>query len=187
MKSTLKLLSALGLIIFSVSCGDDEKTPEANPIVGSWVIDTYLIENVPDAYSNNEGSELSSLFGEDSYVLEVLANGTYNRALSFSSPSEVFDESGEWLLEENSFLLDPTGSGIGLDNDFEVLKSTKTDLRLSIEVNFSLVPDIYFDTVTDQYRNYLQNLSNEEFDSVYSNVLTRPTLVDLVFDFDLKR
>jgi hypothetical protein len=179
MKGILKLITACSLLLLIVSCSDDE--PKVNPIVGEWKIDTYILTNLPEAYKSNEGYEFSSLWGESSYILSFIDETNYTRVLATSS--EEISEEGEWSLNDDELSLDPDGAGLNLFNDFTVLTSKTGDLVLSTEVTFGLIPDIYFDTVTQKYRDYLMTLTDDQLDSI-DDVLTQGVLLDLVYDFD---
>ncbi|MFT6868004.1 MAG: hypothetical protein ACJA08_002852 [Cyclobacteriaceae bacterium] len=180
MKGILKLTLAFAITLFGISCSDDE--PKVNPIIGNWVIDSFVIENVPSAFSSNEGQEFASLWGESKYTLSFTADNQYTRVISFSS--DDLSEEGEWELDDDELTLDPDGTGLNIFEDFTVVKSEKTDLILKAEVVFGFIPDIYFDTVTQVYLDYLATLTEDQLDSI-NDELVQGVSVDLIYDFDL--
>lgn len=194
MKASIKLLSACLLLLFIISCGEDE-APAKNPLIATWAIDSYIIKNVPDAYNRSEGQELSTLRGETNYEITFDKSG-YTRNISvglIAGGDTVLSETGEYEYLDGELVLDPDGQGFdqyqifSLFDEFKVENLLPNDLKLSVEITFPLVPNNYYDTVSEKYQTYLRGLPEAEFDSIYDNVLTQPVLVDLLYDFDLKR
>jgi len=184
-------LFLLGLVLSVFSCDEESETEEdVNLLVGEWALDSYVIANVPSDFSGWEDYELQgTLWGESSYAFIFNEDGTYTRSLAFldtSGEEVVFSEEGDWE-EEDSFLeLDPEGSEIGINEEFDVVEVDDKDLVLSIDINFDLIPDLYYDTVTTEYTDYLDSLFVADID-LYGDVvdeLFQTTAVTINYEFD---
>ncbi|WP_258102794.1 hypothetical protein [Marinoscillum sp. MHG1-6] len=194
MKKVIKLLPALVLLFVLVSCKDDE--PEKNPMLGTWVVDSYIYTNLPASYSIWEEYEEVSYYGESSYKL-TFTETAYTRDLAFiGSPTygnSTFTESGEWSMAEGYLTLDPTGQPIGLENSFKIISATGSDLIMSSEESTFLYSDIYADTVTQAYFDYLDDLldtASAAYDTVeyinQLNTVLKLVNFELEHDFDLQ-
>lgn len=185
MKGFLKLSLALAFLSFGISCSDDE--PAKNPLVGSWVIDSYTFENFPSEYSRYEGGSSSTLFGEDKYEL-IITPDSYTRTLSLGSQVET--ESGEWSEEDGFLTLDPTGAGLGITEEFEIEIQTGSDLVMRASISDFLTSNTYADTVSTAYEDYLDSLATLEDDTKLLeelNKIYKLVTFDIVYDFDLQK
>lgn len=183
MKKIYLLILSIISITFLDSCGSDD-IPAPPHEVGEWDLDSYFFANLPSGFQDNEGAAFNIdqlSFGGvayDEYVISLKSDGTFVRNIDITGP-DVEDE-GTWELNDETLILD---SEVGGEQEWKVEKNESNDLWLSFETQNSFVPDIYFDTVTDEYRDYLDTLSEDQIDSVL-NSLSETVLFDLVFVFD---
>lgn len=176
------LLFGLGALLVMVSCKDDEE-PTPPHEVGVWELDSYVFVNFPAGFESNEDlafgvSQLS--FGGvtfEDYTLTLVKDGTF--ILEIGVPGPDIEDEGTWELDDEELILE------GEDSDLEwtVEKNEEDELWLSLETQSGFIPDIYYDTVTQVYRDYLETLTDAQLDSV-GNVLTQTVSFDLVYIFE---
>ena len=166
------------LTLFALSsCGSDDDGGPPPHIVGDWEFDSFILSNVPSAYSNNEGAILAidqiSFGGSaiESYGIEFIADGRFDRSIGVLGPD--LNDEGTWVLEDDELTLD--SDDIDDDEIFDVEKNEDDQLWLSVEVQFSLLPNAVADTLTNEYYN---GLSNEDKDALFDVVS-----LDLVYAF----
>lgn len=107
MKASLKLITALSILLFAISCGKDDEAP-VNPIVGKWKLKEITFVNAPTGFVPalvSDESE-SSIWGEDSYTMEFFSDGTYERELNNIFQGGGLDDSGSWELDDDDLDLD---------------------------------------------------------------------------------
>jgi hypothetical protein len=178
MKKSYLLLSAI--VIFLASCKDKD-SPVLPHEVGVWELDSYLFINFPTGFEDNDGSafELNQLtFGGatyNEYILNLKSDGTFVRNIDIPGPD--IEDSGKWELSDETLTLDSDDNG---ESEWKVEKNEDQDLWISFETQNAFLPDIYFDTVTQAYIDYLGTLTSDQLDSV-ANVLSEVVLFDLVF------
>jgi hypothetical protein len=178
MKKYYLILSAL--IVLLASCKDKD-SPVLPHEVGIWELDSYLFINFPSGFEDNDGTilEINQLtFGGASYneyVLNLKSDATYS--LEVDVPGPDIEDSGKWTLEDETLTLDSDDNG---EFEWKVEKNEDRDLWISYETQNAFLPDIYFDTVTQAYIDYLGTLTSDQLDSV-ANVLSEVVLFDLVF------
>ncbi len=177
------LLALLVLTLFISSCGGEDE-PTLDHEIGVWELDGYQFINFPDGFESLEElplglSDLS--FGTTSYedyLLTLDKNGEFIREIGVAGPD--IDDAGTWVLEEDVLILDSDDVG---ESEWNVEKNEEDDLWLSFETQNSFIPDIYYDTVTQTYLDYLETLTEEQIDSV-SAAIAEDVLFDLVFIFE---
>lgn len=171
-------------VALMVGCAKDDPAP-VNPVVGEWLLSQFTFTNLTDEFSDWEGFNGTSFWGEDTYQLNFVKDMTYSRELSFSS-GNVYTEEGDWESDEQDLFLDPDGSGIGIYNDFKVVEATEKDLTLSADINQYLIPNIYYDTVTQEYIDKLNMWETEDVDKYNAelNRILQLTSITLVYEFD---
>ncbi|MEO9475550.1 MAG: hypothetical protein ABJG41_08445 [Cyclobacteriaceae bacterium] len=176
MKGTLKLLAALSIILFTVSCSDDEPKPAPHE-VGDWELDSFFITDLPSDYQLNDGrtfgvSEI--LFGGiqfESYTITINANGSFSRKIGLINSPNLNDD-GSWEIDDDDFEL-VTEDG---DELFGIEKNESDQLWLSTPATFGLVKDDILDTLSQAWVN---SLTDEEY-----NALFDPVSLDLVYAFE---
>lgn len=107
MKKNL-LYALLITAAFLISCGDDE--PDVNPIVGSWVLDDFVISDTPAGFVLATDANQSNLFGESEYLFTINADGTYFRELERTNGD--IEDDGTWELDGNDLDLDVDNENI---------------------------------------------------------------------------
>lgn len=176
MKKYLLLIAILGTLGFS-SCDEDDPAPPPHE-VGEWNLKNFALINLPARFQMNEGRtfELSQL-GFESYRLNLLANGTYEREISVSGriPNE---DAGTYTMEEDALILNSENSND--DEDFSLEKNKNNRLWLSQPLQTGLFEDAILDTLTQEYLN---SLTEEEYQELLDNYLEQVNL-DLVFAFE---
>lgn len=181
MKKHLKLLPALALLLLFVACKDDEEPPAPHE-VGTWSLNNFAFKNMPNGFESWEGSlfDVDELTSLTSYVFTLQKDGTYTRRVGISGRLPEEDD-GKWTLVDNELTLE--SEQFTEDDVFGVDRNRDNELWLTQEITIGLIPDIYFDTVTQAYINYLNTLTDEQLDSVDA-VLTQYPLFDLVHLFE---
>lgn len=172
----------LGSFVFLLSCKDDEE-PEPPHEVGEWELDSYMFINFPAGFESNENlafgiSELS--FGGvsyEDYYLKLKNDGSFELKIGIPGPDVKL--TGTWELDDDELQLDSDDG----DQEWRVEKNEENDLWLSVETQSDFIPDIYYDTVSQSYNDYLNTLSEEQLDSV-ANVLFKVVTFDLVYVFE---
>lgn len=169
--------------ILATSCGGDD-APTPTHEVGTWELDSYQFINLPPGFSRNEGAAFAinqlsfgGIVFED-YTIILNLDGTFDREIGVTGPD--VDDSGTWTLEDDILNLESDTGGV---QDWEVQKNEDDDLHLSVESSFLFIPDIYFDTVTQTYLDYLDTLTDAQLDSVES-AIDEVVVMDLVYVFE---
>lgn len=184
MKNHLPLFALIALLLV-VSCKDKEE-PAPPHEVGVWALDSYLFINFPSEFEGYEGlaydiDELS--FGNgvvyDDYTLVLEKDGTYSLEIGITGPD--INDAGTWEIDNDELKLESTEDND--DQDWTIEKNEEDDLWLSFETQSAFIPDIYFDTVTQKYIDYLNTLTDQQLDSV-SNAISRVVSFDLVYVFE---
>jgi hypothetical protein len=176
------LVALLGGLVLFVSCGEDEE-PLPPHEVGVWELDSYVFINFPEAFSRYEGLAVgidAITFGGvtyEDYTLSLVKDGTASLEIGIQGPD--LDDSGTWELDGNDLEIAFESGDIA----WEVEKNEDDDLWLSEETQFSFIPNIYFDTVTQKYADYLETLSDSQLDSI-DNILFQSVSLDLVSVFE---
>ncbi|MCP4458394.1 MAG: hypothetical protein GY816_10290 [Cytophagales bacterium] len=178
------LPACLALTLFLSSCGSDDDGATLSHEIGVWELDGYQFINFPAGFESLEElplglSDLSfgNTFYED-YLLTLDKNGEFIREIGVAGPD--IDDAGTWVLEDDVLILDSDDVG---ESEWNVEINEDDDLWLSFETQNAFIPDIYFDTVSQTYLDYLDTLTDDQIDSV-SNVLLQDVLFDLVFIFE---
>ncbi|MCB0505462.1 MAG: hypothetical protein KDC58_08145 [Cyclobacteriaceae bacterium] len=182
MKKLLQI-SLLFTVAIVVSCSKDEPEP-INPVVGEWLQGSFSFTNLPADFSDWEGYEDVGFWGEDSYQLILNKDFTYSREITVGS--NVFNEEGDWETDDDNLFLDPDGQGLNIFEDFKVVEATSKDLTLSTDITILLIPNIYYDTVTQAYKDMLDIWETEDPDRYEEelNKIFQPTSATLVYEFD---
>lgn len=175
--------SLIFAIAIVVSCSKNDPEP-VNPVVGEWLLSGFTFTNLSNDYSYWEGYEGDAYWGEDSYELILNKDLTFSRMLTVGD--NVYDEEGDWETDEDDLFLDPDGSGIGIYEEFKVVEATEKDLTLSTDINEFLIPNIYYDTVSQEYIDMLNMWETEDPDKYEAelNKIFQLTSVTLSYEFD---
>ena len=185
MKRNLLLTFTIVSLVFINSCGSDDEPALAHE-VGQWTLDSYALQGFPVGFESNEGTILTveqvSFNGlpVDSYMLTLNNDGTYQRTIDVAGPD--LDDNGTWTLDDDDLILNRED---GNPQEFNVEKNEDNDLWLTERnsIGAEFIPDIYFDTVTQAYLDYLMTLNQTQLDSI-DNILSEVVQVDLVYIFD---
>lgn len=182
MKKFLHTFLIVGLVILA-SCTEDEPEP-VNPVIGEWLLSSFEFTNLDNDFSGWEGYTGPAYWGEDSYDLILNEDLTFSRVLLVGTND--FSEEGDWESDGEDIFLDPDGSGIGIYEDFTIIEATDKDLIMSTDINEFLVPDIYYDTVSQVYLDSLALWEVENVDRYTEelNKIFQLTAVTLVYEFD---
>ena len=172
-------------LVAATSCGKDDE-PEPLHEVGSWSLNGYALEDFPAGFESNEGFELDinqiRLGGVsvEGYHLTLSPDGNYER--SIENILSLIEENGEWSLENGLLSLTPEN---GNAQNFLVKKSEDDDLWFVEEnsIAASFVPDIFYDTVSQEYEAYLDTLTVAQLDSV-NEALSEVLELDLLYRFE---
>ena len=181
MKKNLFYFMLLPLVLMMACSSDDE--PEPTHEMGDWSLDSFILINLPDAFSSNENAvaPINAIsFGGvtfDSYDITLATDNTFTRRIAIDGPN--INDSGEWELASGRLTL-ATEDGT---EEFTVERNESDQLWLSEEAQFGFIPDIYFDTVTQTYIDFLNTLTDAQLDSVNSS-LTQAVTLDLVYAFE---
>ncbi|MEM6737561.1 MAG: hypothetical protein AAGC64_07365 [Bacteroidota bacterium] len=186
MKKLLLFNITLFFLLCGTSCGDDDEEPTLTHEIGEWSLDSYALQNFPAGFESNEGLLLRvdqiSLGGlsVESYKLVLNNDGTYTRSIDVTGPD--VNDNGTWELDDDDLELEPEDGDF---QEFSVARNENNDLWLVARngITTAFIPDIYFDTVTQSYLDFLDTLSNDQIDSI-SNVLSEPVVADLVYIFE---
>lgn len=97
-----------------------------------------------------------------------------------------YNEEGDWETDDDNLFLDPDGTGLGIYEDFKVVEATSKDLTLSTDITILLVPNIYYDTVSQEYIDMLDVWETEDPDRYEEELdkIFQPTSATLVYEFD---
>ncbi|MEP5611745.1 MAG: hypothetical protein ABJP45_05815 [Cyclobacteriaceae bacterium] len=177
------LYISLSLSVFLMSCSSDD-SPTPTHEIGTWSLDGYQFINFETGFeSNNElslGINQLSFGGAafEDYFLTLNIDETYTREIGVAGPD--IDDSGTWELNEDELILDSEEVG---EDIWQVERNEDDDFWISFPSQNSFIPDIYFDTVTQEYRDYLETLTDAELDSVNA-AIARTATFDLVFIFE---
>ena len=165
------------------SCTTEEPAP-VNPVIGEWLVSNFEYTNLTNEFSGWEGYSGPAYWGESSYVLILNEDFTYSRDLLKNS--DEFSESGDWESDGEDLFLDPDGSGIGIYEEFTIVEVDSKDLIISTDINEYLVPDIYYDTVTQVYRDSLALWAVDNVDRYNAELakIFQLTSVTLVYELD---
>jgi len=188
MKKHLLLMGLSALVILS-SCKKDEE-PAPPHEVGIWELDSYVLQNFPSAFSSYEGAayDIDQLsFGNgvtyQDYTIELKKDGKYNLNIGLTGPDLI--DNGTWKLDGEDLTLKSD-----VDNDYDldwgVVKNENDNLWLSLEFKNYLIPDIYYDTVSQDYKDYLDTLTSDQLDSI-GNILFQEVTFDLVHVFQRQK
>ncbi|MEM6642926.1 MAG: lipocalin family protein [Bacteroidota bacterium] len=185
-KNLLFSTVAFCALLFIVSCGDDGDEPAAAHEVGTWELDSYALQDFPVGFESNEGLVLAIeqiTFGGvqiQSYELVLNSDGTYEREINIAGPD--LDDEGTWTLDDDDLELE---SEDGNDQDFNVEKNEDDDLWLSERngITAAFIPDIYFDTVSQTYLDFLDTLTDAQRDSIATS-LEEVIELDLLYVFE---
>jgi len=180
------LLAVVTSLLFISSCGSDSDGPTPTHEVGQWSLDSYALQGFPTGFEDNEGLLLRidqiTLGGleVESYELMLNIDGTYTRTIDVTGPN--INDNGTWTLDDDDLELE---SEDGNFQEFDVNTNEDNNLWLveRNSLNVSFIPDIYFDTVTQAYIDFVQSLTQEQQDSV-DNALSQTIQVDLVYLFE---
>ncbi len=185
MKKILYLLS-FSILVSLFSCGGDSDDPAPAHEVGTWNLDSYALQGFPLEFQRNEGTLLRidqvTLGGlqVEAYQLTLNSDGTYARTIDVLGPN--LDDNGTWELDGDDLELESEGGDF---QEFDVERNEDNDLWLSQRngISASFIPDIYFDTVTQTYIDYLNTLTDAQLDSV-NTALSEVLDLDLVYIFE---
>ena len=182
MKKNLLYLLMLPLA-FMLSCSSDDE-PDPTHEMGNWALDSFVLINFPEAFSSNEGliATIDAItFGGatiESYSLSLNTDNTFARSIEVLGPN--INDSGTWELSGDDLTLTNED---GDDLEFTVELNEDDQLWLSEPAAFLFIPDVYFDTVTQDYFDLLETFSDEQLDSV-NDVLSQEVQLDLVYAFE---
>ena len=188
MKKLLLTGITVTTLLFLTSCGGDGDDPAPAHEVGTWELDSYALQGFPTGFESNEGLILTLdqiTFGGvqfQGYELTLNSDGTYSRSIEITGPD--VDDNGTYTLEGDDLELE---SEDGDFQEFDVVRNEDDDLWLSQRdgITSSFIPDIYFDTVTQTYIDFLQTLTEAQLDSVNAE-LSEVLELDLVFVLERK-
>lgn len=176
MKLQLLLFALFLTTGLATSCSDDDDPPPPH-IVGNWSLKNYATINVPEGFKRNEGLsyELNEInLGIKSYSLELQQNGAFEREIT-SSGTLPQEDHGTYTWEEDVLILDSEKGDT--DETYGMEKNKDDRLWISLPVQFWLIEDAIYDTLTEEYAN---SISDEEFEALH-------TAVDLDFVFAFER
>lgn len=182
MKKILHSFLIVGIIVLA-SCTEEEPEP-VNPVIGEWLLSNFKFTNLTNDFSGWEGYSGPAYWGESSYELILNDDFTFSRDLLVGT--NEFAEAGDWESDGEDLFLDPDGSGIGIYEDFTIVEATAKDLIISTDINEFLVPDIYYDTVSQVYLDSLVIWEVENTDQYNAELakIFQLTAVTLVYEFD---
>lgn len=171
------LIFAILLATTVLSSCEEEETPPPPHEVGSWDLKNYALINLPNNFQMNEGRtfQLDELtLGIEAYLLNLMANGNYEREVSFSGrlPSE---DAGTYTIDDDELILNSNDSND--DEVYSLEKNSKNKLWFSQPVQFPLIEDAILDTLTQEYYDSLTPEERQE------KLFTAVNL-DLVFAFE---
>ena len=181
MKKTLYLL--LISFIFIVSCSSDDGADPTHEI-GTWELDGYQFINFSSDFDDFEGLPLGldELFWGgapyDDYTLVLNSDGTFEREIGVNGPD--LNDDGEWELDDDFLTLDSDDNG---EFEWKVEKNEEDDLWISFEAQDRFIPNIYRDTVTQEFLDRIADFTDEQIDSL-NNVVLQTATFDLVFLFE---
>lgn len=182
MKKILHIFLIASIAVVA-SCTTEEPAP-VNPVIGEWLVSNFEFTNLTNEFSGWEGYSGPAYYGESSYTLILKEDFTYSRDLLVGS--NEFSESGDWESDGEDLFLDPDGSGIGINEEFTIVEIDSKDMILSTDINEFLIPDIYYDTVSQAYKDSLAVWAIDDVD-LYNAELAKIfqlTSVTLVYEFD---
>lgn len=140
------MLLAVGLV---TSCSDDDEA-KIDPIVGEWQLDERTLKNPPQSYSNVEGLELTSLYGEEEYIIIFNSDFTYERNIENTPDFGDIEDNGTWEVDEDVLLLTFEDGDEGLFNNFSIVKPAD-------ERQFTIATTISWPALSDEI------ISSEDF------------------------
>ena len=168
MKRILLLLSISSVLFFSSCSSDDDPVPTHE--VGEWELDSFILLNFPAGFQRNEGSvfqvgtlQLGGVVIED-YELLLNIDGTFSRDIGVAGPD--LRDVGTWELNSDGDELTLTSDDGEDEQEWDVQRNETDQLWISQQTNSFELPDIYFDTVTQAYLDYLDTLTDDQLDSV---------------------
>lgn len=189
MKASLKLIAAMSLILFIVSCKDDEKP--VDPILGVWELDDVSLSVSDSEYAYLQYNKENDLFGESSYTIEFKGDFTYERILEdvplSNNTLDNIEEEGEWELDGDELDFDSDEQEInGLNYSFTVASKTTSKLTLTyseIQRAFpqSKVTDWFADGTLDNEGRW--TVTEDQLDSLVAN-FSQPVDFNYKLDFD---
>jgi len=178
------LYISLSMSLFFMSCSSDD-SPTPTHEIGTWSLDGYQFINLQTGFQDNEGlslglSQLSFGSGEpfEDYFLTLNIDETYIREIGVAGPD--IDDEGTWELNDDELILDSEEVG---EDIWKVEKNEEDDFWISFQSQNSFIPDLYFDTVSQGYRDFLDTLTDAQLDSV-TNAIVKTATFDLVFIFE---
>ncbi|MEO9868871.1 hypothetical protein [Ekhidna sp.] len=177
MKKIIYVFALLCGFAFLTSCGSDDG-PSVDPIIGTWELFNVSSNVTESDFEYLEFSDRASLFGEDVYSIEFLADGTYERILEevplTGGSIGNIDDDGEWELDEDGDLfLEVDGTEIGgLSYEYSVAEITGSDLILEFSEAGSAFPQTkinewFADGTIDGDGAF--TVTDSEFDSLATN------------------
>lgn len=172
-------IALVGLALLS-SCGGDDEAAEPAHEIGTWDLDGFIFQNFPAGYEDNEGATAGVVETVELYSIMLAEDNTYVFEIQQEGPD--LDDTGTWTLENAVLEMESDDSSNGVI-EWGVEKNESDDLWLSVETQDSLIPDVYYDTVTQDYLDYLDTLTDAELDSI-GNALSETVTYDLVFVFE---
>lgn len=149
-----------GLVLLA-SCGKDDEPRVPDPIEGTWKLDAFTLTDLPVGFESYEGLVLNinQLTTWDDYEITFVEDNTYKRRV-YLPGSDALDN-GTWAKDGDELTLTPD------DDDFEdiftIENNDEIELVLSEGIRLSLVPDVVYDTLTEEYAS---SLTNAELDAV---------------------
>lgn len=180
MKKILNSLVFFSLIILA-SCGSSED-PAPPHIVGVWELESYVIINVPSTHSRQEGTtfQINELNQAGlvltSYSIDIAADGTYIRKLSFQGGSPNQNDQGTWKLSTDGKDLTITMKDEDTGVDWSVEKDELDQLWITEPSSFSLISNATIDQLFVDYgdsagvNEHLNSLTDEAYALLFDNV-----------------
>ena len=167
---------------FILGCGDDEE-PTLTHEMGDWELVNFALLNLPPGFTSREAQklELNEISYIQAYQLSLKSDGTYSRTIEESGflPNS---SSGEWRIAETTFTLTPDDDANAEEN-YKVEENENDNFWISDPEEFQLIPDIYYDTVTQDFIDYYNALDIEAKNAINATLFQKVSL-DLAYIFE---
>lgn len=163
--------------MFLASCGKDDDPRVPDPIEGSWKLEAFQFTQAPTGFTSWEGValEIGQLVSWEDYEIKFLADNTFNRRIYL--PGADATDDGTWTKEDDQLIL-VSNKDTSFDEEFTIEENDDQELILSELIQISLIEDAIRDTLTQTYVN---SLSDEEFDALFTEITIR---LNYVFNKD---
>lgn len=178
MKKILHTIAIFSLIILASCGGSEDPAPHT---VGSWELESFVLVNLPSAYSQNENRTFAVNevnFGGttfSSYELTIENNGSYIRKIGILGGVSSNDQ-GTWEVSTDGtdLTINSDDTNIG-SQDWGVTKNELDQLWITLPSSFGLMSNETRDGLiaehgADGVNEYLNSLTSEEFNALFDTV-----------------